>query len=47
MIVGSTIHKLSVLSEESCSELIFSTKNRKLAERDSSITRIAVILIEE
>lgn len=36
-IVGSTIHKLSVLSESSCSELISSTKNRKLAERDSSI----------
>ncbi len=37
MIVVSTIHKLSVLSEKSCSELISSTKNRKLAERDSSI----------
>lgn len=36
-IVGSTIHKLSVLSENSCSELISSTKNRKIAERDSSI----------
>lgn len=36
-IVGSTIHKLSALSEKSCSELISSTKNRKLAERDSSI----------
>lgn len=36
-IVSSTIHKLSALSEESCSELISSTKNRKLAERDSSI----------
>lgn len=36
-IVGSTIHKLSILSENSCSELISSTKNRKLAERDSSI----------
>lgn len=36
-IVGSTIHKLSALSESSCSELISSTKNRKLAERDSSI----------
>ena len=37
MIVGSAIHKLSVLSEDNCSELISSTKNRKLAERDSSI----------
>lgn len=36
-IVGSTIHKLSVLSEKSCSELISSTRNRKLAEHDSSI----------
>lgn len=36
-IVGSTIHKLSALSEKSCSELISSTKNRKIAERDSSI----------
>lgn len=35
--VGSTIHKLSALSENSCSELISSTKNRKIAERDSSI----------
>lgn len=38
-IVSSTIHKLSALSEESCSELISSTKNRKLAERDSSIRK--------
>ena len=38
-IVSSTIHKLSVLSEECCSELISSTKNRKLAERDSSIRK--------
>lgn len=36
-IVSSTIHKLSALSEKSYSELISSTKNRKLAERDSSI----------
>ena len=39
MIVGSTIHKLSVLSEKSCLELISSTKNRKIAERDSSIRK--------
>ena len=38
-IVSSTIHKLSALSEESCSELISSTENRKLAERDSSIRK--------
>lgn len=38
-IVGSTIQKLSLLSENSCSELIYSTKNRKLAERDSSIRK--------
>ncbi len=38
-IVGSTIHKLSALSEESCSELISSTKTRKIAERDSSIRK--------
>ncbi len=36
-IVGRTIQKLSLLSENSSSELISSTKNRKLAERDSSI----------
>lgn len=36
-IVDNTIYKLSVLSEECCSELISSTKNRKLVERDSSI----------
>ncbi len=36
-IVDSTIHKLSALSEESCSELISTTKTRKIAERDSSI----------
>ena len=36
-IVGVTIHKLSELSEKSCIELISTTKNRKIAERDSSI----------
>lgn len=36
-IVGATIHKLSGLSEKSCIELISTTKNRKIAERDSSI----------
>lgn len=36
-IVGATIHKLSGLSEKSCTELISATKNRKAAERDSSI----------
>lgn len=36
-IVGATIHKLSGLSEKSCTELISATKNRKTAERDSSI----------
>lgn len=36
-IVGTTIHKLSGLSEKSCTELISTTKNRKTAERDSSI----------
>lgn len=36
-IVGNTIQKLSALSESSCSELISSTKNRKIAESDSSI----------
>ena len=36
-IVGATIHKLSELSEKSCAELISTTKNRKIAERDNSI----------
>lgn len=36
-VVGGTIQKLSGLSEESCRELITSTKNRNLAERDYSI----------
>lgn len=36
-IVGTTILKLSGLSEKSCIELISTTKNRKMAERDSSI----------
>lgn len=36
-IVGAAIHKLSGLSEKSCTELISITKNRKTAERDSSI----------
>ena len=36
-IVGTTILKLSGLSEKSCIELISTTKNRKTAERDSSI----------
>lgn len=36
-IVNSTIHKLSALSKDSCSELVSTTKNRKLAERDFSI----------
>lgn len=36
-IVGTTILKLSGLSEKSCTELISTTKNRKMAERDSSI----------
>ncbi len=36
-IVGDTIQKLFGLSEENCRELITSTKNRKLAERDCSI----------
>ena len=36
-IVGSTIHKLSGLPEKSCIELISATKNRKMAECDSSI----------
>lgn len=36
-IVGNTIQKLSALSESSCSELISSTKNRKIAESNSSI----------
>lgn len=37
--IGSMIHKLSALSEESCSELISSTKNRKQAERDCSVRK--------
>lgn len=36
-IVGATIHKLSGLSEKSCIEVISTTKNRKIAECDSSI----------
>ena len=36
-IVGTTIHKLSGLSEKSCMELISVTKNRKMAERNNSI----------
>jgi len=39
MIVRSTIHKLSGLSEERCSELILTTKNRKLEEQNSSIRK--------
>lgn len=39
-IVGGTIRKLSGLSEESCGELISSTKNRKLVESDCSIREL-------
>ncbi len=37
--IGSMIHKLSDLSEESYSEMIFSIKNRKQAECDCSVKK--------
>ena len=41
-IVSITLEKLNALSEESCTELIATTKRRKLTERDHSIkTRLA------
>ena len=36
-IAGRAVRKLSELSEESCAELITTTKNRKLSERDFSV----------
>lgn len=36
-IIGRAARKLSELSEESCTELIATTKNRKLSERDFSV----------
>ena len=36
-IVSATLEKLSALSEESCTELIDTTKRRKITERDHSI----------
>lgn len=35
--ISRTVHKLSELSEESCAELVATTKNRKLAEQDFSV----------
>lgn len=35
--ISRAAHKLSELSEESCEELIATTKNRKLSERDFSV----------
>ena len=36
-IIGRAARKLSELSEDGCAELIATTKNRKLSERDFSI----------
>ena len=36
-IIGRAARKLSELSEESCAELVATTKNRKLSERDFSV----------
>lgn len=36
-VISRAAHKLSELSEESCMELIATTKNRKLSERDFSV----------
>ena len=36
-IIGRTARKLSELSEEVCSELVATTKKRKLSERDFSV----------
>lgn len=42
--ISRAAHKLSELSEESCMELIATTKNRKLSERDFSVrNRLAEI----
>lgn len=35
--ISRAVHKLSELSEEGCAELVATTKNRKLSERDFSV----------